>query len=123
MRDASEVQAVLRDIDTYDDAIPVAVVREYIARLATLPASTPPGDAVAWATHHEPPMLFPTQAEAAAYCDDDARPIALYATPQPAAAEVDDAMVERVRDLELWAWGHNKPVERIAAIKGDSHAG
>ncbi len=37
------------------------------------------GQAVAWMTHHDQPMLYPTFSEAAAYCDDDEPPIPLYA--------------------------------------------
>ena len=33
---------------------------------------------VAWRTHHDVPMLFPTRIEAAAYCDDDEQPVPLY---------------------------------------------
>lgn len=33
----------------------------------------------AWATHHEPPMLFPTYTEAAQHCDTDEEPIRLFA--------------------------------------------
>ena len=36
-------------------------------------------EAVAWMTHHDEPMLYPTFAEAAAYCDDGEPPIPLYA--------------------------------------------
>ena len=32
---------------------------------------------VAWATHHDEPMLFPTEHEASTYCDDDEPPIPL----------------------------------------------
>jgi hypothetical protein len=42
-----------------------------------------PPEVVAWATHHEPPMLFPTRGEALQYCDDDEAPIALVAIPEP----------------------------------------
>ena len=58
-----------------DNAAPVAP-----AERASEPA--------AWMTHHDEPMLFPSRAEAAQYCDDDERPIALYAAPQPAPARV-----------------------------------
>jgi len=34
---------------------------------------------IGWATHHEEPMLFPTRKEALKYCDDDEKPIELYA--------------------------------------------
>ncbi|SOY65645.1 hypothetical protein CBM2586_B10240 [Cupriavidus phytorum] len=43
------------------------------------------GEAVAWMTHHDEPMIFPTRGEAELHCDDDEEPIALYAAPQPAA--------------------------------------
>lgn len=36
-----------------------------------------------YATHHEPPMLFPTLEEAQAYCGDDESPIALWGVEQP----------------------------------------
>jgi len=41
-------------------------------------------EVVAWATHHDEPMLFVTRAEAMTYCDDDEQPIPLYAA-QPRA--------------------------------------
>ncbi|MGE8270339.1 hypothetical protein [Stenotrophomonas geniculata] len=51
-----------------------------------LAASQPVGEPVAWMTHHDEPMLYPTFSEAAAYCDDDDEPpIPLYAAP-PAQA-------------------------------------
>lgn len=47
----------------------------------------------AWATHHDEPMLYPTFAEAAAYCDDDEPPIPLYtAPPAPAAVPAPDVL-------------------------------
>jgi hypothetical protein len=47
------------------------------------------GEAVAWMTHHDEPMLFPTREECADYCDDDEQPIPLYAGAAPAVdAEV-----------------------------------
>lgn len=51
---------------------------------------------VAWATHHDEPLLFPTEAEARAYCEDDEQPIPLY--PHPAQAE-DKRDAERFREL------------------------
>ncbi|AWH46054.1 hypothetical protein [Stenotrophomonas sp. ZAC14A_NAIMI4_1] len=35
----------------------------------------------AWMTHHDKPMVFMTAAEAQAYCEDEERPIPLYALP------------------------------------------
>ena len=63
-----------RNIDIRNDAI--NSLRERLAQ----PAQQP----VAWATHHDLPMLFPEKAEAQEYCDDDEAPIALYTHPQPA---------------------------------------
>jgi hypothetical protein len=40
-----------------------------------MPLILPPP--VAWATHHDEPMLFPSRDEAASYCGDDERPIEL----------------------------------------------
>lgn len=34
-------------------------------------------EVVAYATHHDEPMLFPNRNEAAAYCDDGEEPVAL----------------------------------------------
>ena len=36
---------------------------------------------MAWRTHHDEPMLFPTFDEAAMYCEDDEPPEPLYAAP------------------------------------------
>lgn len=46
---------------------------------------------VAWATHHDEPMLFPTFKEAAMYCDDGEEPIALVPITHPADADAVDA--------------------------------
>lgn len=42
------------------------------------------GEPVAWMTHHDEPMLFPTAAEAAAYCEDDEQPVPLFRSPAQA---------------------------------------
>ena len=39
---------------------------------------------VAWMTHHDEPMLFPTAAETAAYCEDDEQPVPLFRSPTQA---------------------------------------
>lgn len=44
----------------------------------------PMGEPVAWMTHHDDPMLFPTAAEAAAYCEDDEQPVPLFRSPAQA---------------------------------------
>lgn len=55
---------------------------------AALAARQPVGEPVAWMTHHDEPMLYPTFAEAAAYCDDDEPPIPLYAAPFAQAVDL-----------------------------------
>ncbi|WP_353949808.1 hypothetical protein [Stenotrophomonas maltophilia] len=51
---------------------------------ALLAARQPVGEPVAWMTHHDEPMLFPTAAEAAAYCEDDEQPVPLFRSPAQA---------------------------------------
>ncbi|MCU1215905.1 hypothetical protein JAK24_05940 [Stenotrophomonas maltophilia] len=51
-------------------------------------ARQPVGEAVAWMTHHDEPMLFPTAAEAAAYCEDDEQPVPLYTAPPAQAVDL-----------------------------------
>lgn len=48
----------------------------------------PVGEPVAWMTHHDEPMLFPTAAEAAAYCEDDEQPVPLYTAPPAQAVDL-----------------------------------
>lgn len=56
---------------------------------AALAARQPVGqEPVAWMTHHDEPMLYPTCSEAAAYCDDDEPPIPLYAAPPAQAVDL-----------------------------------
>ncbi|PPU28669.1 hypothetical protein [Xanthomonas arboricola] len=77
----------------FPDAYALELSRD--AWQAALAARQPVGqEPFAWATHHDEPMLYPTFAEAAAYCDDDEPPIPLYTAP-PAPAAVED---------ELAAW-------------------
>jgi hypothetical protein len=61
---------------------------------------------VAWATHHDEPMLWPTEQEASAYCDDDEEPIPLtdQATATARISEL-EAEVERLRPLaDRYEW-------------------
>lgn len=62
------------------------------------------GQAVAWMTHHDEPMLYPTFSEAAAYCDDDEPPIPLYAAPPAHAVDL-----ERFRPAVMTALGLSSP--------------
>ncbi len=54
--------------------------------VAALAASQEKAEPVAWMTHHDEPMLFPTRTEAIAYCDEGEEPIPLYAAPVAAQA-------------------------------------
>jgi len=56
----------------------IAELREALA------ARQPVGEPVAWMTHHDEPMLFPTATEAAAYCEDDEQPVPLFRSPAQA---------------------------------------
>ncbi|PZS51590.1 hypothetical protein [Stenotrophomonas maltophilia] len=51
---------------------------------AALASRQPVGEPTAWMTHHDEPMLFPTAAEAAAYCEDDEQPVPLFRPPAQA---------------------------------------
>ncbi|CRD63828.1 hypothetical protein [Stenotrophomonas thermophila] len=47
-------------------------------------------------THHDEPMLFPTAAEAAAYCEDDEQPVPLFRSPAQAVdLSMPIAMIDR----------------------------
>lgn len=73
--------------------------RTVIARLPK-----PDAEPVAWITHHDEPMLFPTYDEALSFCDDDETPIPLYAhPPKPDTAER-DALVRRIDALLNDPW-------------------
>ncbi|MBN4994700.1 hypothetical protein JY438_02795 [Stenotrophomonas maltophilia] len=52
--------------------------------LYAAPTAQCAGEPVAWMTHHDEPMLFPTAAEAAAYCEDDEQPVPLFRSPAQA---------------------------------------
>lgn len=64
---------------------------------------------VAWMTHHDEPMLFPTEREAQSYCDDDEHPIPLYVDPVAAQPDVTQQTLDDVkagipaRDAEIEA--------------------
>lgn len=55
-------------------AAPLMIRREFLGA-EPKPVEKP----FAWATHHDEPMLFLTEKEAAMYCDEDEEPIPLYA--------------------------------------------
>ena len=70
-----------------------ALTTRYRAMLAAAPAAPAQAEQepVAWMTHHDEPMFFSAEKEAAAYCDNDESPIPLYAAPP---AHPDAALVE-----------------------------
>ena len=74
---------------------------------------------VAWMTHHDEPMLFPTDEEARSYCDDDEQPIPLYAAPVAAQPDLTQQTLDDVmagipaRDAEIAAL--RKEIETLRA--------
>lgn len=64
------------------------------AMLAAAPAQAEQ-EPVAWMTHHDEPMFFSAEKEAAAYCDNDESPIPLYAAPP---AHPDASVLSILRD-------------------------
>jgi hypothetical protein len=76
-------------------------------------------DAIAWATHHDEPMLFPTRAEAAMHCDDDEEPIALY--PAPLASEGFSAHDMTSAAAGGFRAGKSSPAEKqVGEVQGDA---
>ena len=53
---------------------------------------------VAFMTHHDEPMLFPTWDEAVQYCDDDESPISLFHADDVAKLQADLAAMTQERD-------------------------
>lgn len=98
-----------------------AAVHGELAELkAALATRQPVGEPVAWMTNHDEPMLFPTAAEAAAYCEDDEQPVPLFRSRAqdvdlPYSLDADPAGIRtRVADvitgtLMVGAQGHTPP--------------
>ncbi|HGM6769883.1 TPA: hypothetical protein ACKQAW_000403 [Stenotrophomonas maltophilia] len=77
-----------------------AIVASVDAVECALAARQPVGQKpVAWMTHHDEPLLYPTFQEAAAYCDDDEPPIPLYAAPPAQAVDLG-----QLTDADVRAW-------------------
>ena len=55
-------------------------------------------ESVAFMTHHDEPMLFPTWDEAVQYCDDDESPISLFHADDVAKLQADLATMTQERD-------------------------
>ncbi|HEL3863026.1 TPA: hypothetical protein UM690_000104 [Stenotrophomonas maltophilia] len=79
---------------------------------------------VAWMTHHDEPLLYPTFQEAAAYCDDDEPPIPLYAAPPAQAVDLG-----QFRNAVAWAYhalgnvSYRGPLGELLALIGGKAAG
>lgn len=99
-KDADEIGA---SNNTLCQKIANCTMRHATELQAALAARQPVGEPVAYMTHHDEPMLYPTFQEAAAYCDDDEPPIPLYAAPPEKAvdlgADVKASAAERERQL------------------------
>lgn len=72
-------------------------------------------ESVAFMTHHDEPMLFPTWDEAVQYCDDDESPISLFHADDVAKLQAELAAMTQERD-ELREW--NKAMVVKAASGG-----
>lgn len=76
-------------------------------------------EAVAWMTHHDDPMLFPTRAEAETYCDDDEDPIPLYAAPttlrQPEAPTFQQGYDKGISECAALGWKTPAPANSSGA--------
>jgi len=57
-------------------------------------------DPVAFMTHHDDPMLFPTWDEAVQYCDDDESPISLFHADDVAKLQAENEALRK--DAERW---------------------
>ncbi|UXB22810.1 hypothetical protein K7567_12745 [Stenotrophomonas maltophilia] len=102
---ADAARRVISDVDSGDYGGTISMAT-YDALVAALAARQPVGEPVAWMTHHDEPMLFPTAAEAAAYCEDDEQPVPLFRSPAQAVdlgqfrAQVAE-LLRREFDLEV----------------------
>ncbi|MGM1042035.1 hypothetical protein [Stenotrophomonas sepilia] len=101
MRSALEAALAARQPAVVD--LPESL-HDRVEALREVAARQPVGVPVAWMTHHDEPMLFPTAAEAAAYCEDDEQPVPLYAAPAQAVdlgqfREVMSAVNARLQDV------------------------
>ncbi|WP_053091063.1 hypothetical protein [Stenotrophomonas maltophilia] len=77
---AEAARRVISDVDSGDYGGTISMAT-YDALVSALAARQPVGEPVAWMTHHDEPMLFPTAAEAADYCEDDEQPVPLFRSP------------------------------------------
>ncbi|MDR0257765.1 MAG: hypothetical protein LBI83_18705 [Stenotrophomonas maltophilia] len=100
-------------------------VEPMLAAIDALAARQPVGEPVAWMTHHDEPMLFPTAAEAAAYCEDDEQPVPLYAAPPAQAVDHHAALLaeerahgEIIDQRDRYHEVADELAARIAAITG-----
>ncbi|EML7990021.1 hypothetical protein D7Y24_13380 [Stenotrophomonas maltophilia] len=99
----SLLEWVDRNAETTEESGFHILEKEAVEVMHGLPARQPVGEPVAWMTHHDEPMLFPTAAEAADYCEDDEQPVPLFRSP---AQAVD---LERFRPAVMTSLGLSSP--------------
>jgi hypothetical protein len=89
------------------------------AALATQSMPAPVQEPVAWMTHHDDPMLFSTEQEAAQFCDDAENPIPLYAQPLRDAAPEQARWVSFENEVAnvLHRWDINEQYSVASAVR------
>ena len=76
-------------------------------------------DPVAFMTHHDDPMLFPTWDEAVQYCDDDESPISLFHATDVAKLQAkNEALKQRNLSLEVYA----PVIDRVENLERENEA-
>lgn len=74
---------------------------------------------VAFMTHHDDPMLFPTWDEAVQYCDDDESPISLFHATDVAKLQAkNEALKQRNLSLEVYA----PVIDRVENLERENEA-
>lgn len=115
-----DLSQVIRQVDGNHTLGAGSLAEAILAKLPHLAARQPVGEPVAWMTQHDEPMLFPTAAEAADYCEDDEQPVPLFRSPAqavdlPYSLDSDPAGIRaRVADvitgtMMVGAQGHTPP--------------
>ncbi|MGN7766887.1 hypothetical protein ACTJJM_05225 [Stenotrophomonas sp. 22692] len=115
-----DLSQVIRQVDGNHTLGAGSLAEAILAKLPHLAARQPVGEPVAWMTHHDEPMLFPTAAEASAYCEDDEQPVPLFRSP---AQAVDLGQLPRAVELlsnvsrTLVDWAAEEQREAIGIVK------
>ena len=124
------INALPASVPSGEPAEPVysKVLNDY-RRTSAQAAPAPAAASMAFATHHDEPMLFTTAAEAGQYCEDDERPIPLCrcasAAPAVAAPEPLHVAAQAVLDRwnsPRWEWAKQGPTADIMQALADAMA-